>query len=439
MQTGISKLEAGATLQARTLLILALFAARPVSAAPILLKPAAVFDGREMHAGWSVLVEDGKISAAGPDVAQPPGGRTRELPGLTLLPGMIEGHTHLFLHPYDETSWNDQVLNESLAERVARATVHARRTLEAGFTSARDLGTEGAGYADVGLKRAIDAGVVAGPHLLIATRALVATGSYGPKISPDVDVPQGAEEVSGVGDCIRATRAQIGRGADVVKVYADYRWGKDEPARPTFSQEELNAIVRTARDAGRPTVAHASTPEGMRRATLAGVETIEHGDEGTPEVFRLMKEKGVALCPTVAAGDAIARYRGWKKGTDPEPPRIARKRESVRAAKEAGVTFVMGGDAGVFAHGDNVREMELLVAEYGFTAGEVLRQATSGNAAVLHLNDRGMVKPGLAADLVAVAGDPTSDVAALRQVRWLMKAGVEVPLSQHSGSSSPAP
>jgi imidazolonepropionase-like amidohydrolase len=161
----------------------------------------------------------------------------------------------------------------------------------------------------------------------------------------------------------------------------------------------------------------------MRRAINAGVETIEHGDDGTPEVFRLMKQKGVALCPTVAAGDAVSRYRGWKKGIDPEPPRIAEKRASVKAAREAGVTFAMGGDSGVFAHGENALEMELLVNEYGFSAIDVLRQATSGNAAVFHLSDRGAIRPGLLADLIAVEGDPTRDVSALRQVRLVMKGG----------------
>ncbi|MBA3274116.1 MAG: amidohydrolase family protein, partial [Chthoniobacterales bacterium] len=350
-----------------------------------LLRPAAVFDGQEMHAGWSVLVTGDKIAAVGPDVVVPADVRTIELRGQTLLPGMIEGHSHMFLHPYNETSWNDQVVNESRSLRTARATVHARKTLEAGFTTARDLGTEGAGYADVGLKQAIDAAIISGPRLLIAGPAIVATGSYGPKFSTDVDVPQGAQEASGVDECIRVTREQIGKGADVVKVYADYRWGKDGTAQPTFSQEELNVIVQTARSSGRATVAHATTPEGMRRAINAGVETIEHGDDGTAEVFRLMKEKGVALCPTVAAGDAILRYRGWRKGVDPEPPRITAKRASMKAAREAGVTFVMGGDVGVFTHGENALEMELLVNEYGFTPIEVLRQVTSGNAAVFHL------------------------------------------------------
>jgi imidazolonepropionase-like amidohydrolase len=400
----------------------------PASQQTIVLRPAAVFDGQQIHADWIVVVTGDKIAAAGApnDIKPPADGRVVELPNQALLPGLIEGHSHMFLHPYNETAWNDQVTNESQALRMARATVHAQRTLLAGFTTARDLGTEGAGYADVGLKQAIDSGIIPGPRLIVATRALVATGSYGPKLSTDLDVPQGAQEVSGVENAIRATREQIGKGADLVKVYADYRWGKDEPSRPTFSEEELIAIVQTARAAGRPTVAHATTAEGMRRAINAGVETIEHGDDGTAEIFRLMKQRGVALCPTVAAGDAISQYRGWHKGQEPEPPRIQQKRASMKAAREAGVTFGMGGDVGVFAHGDNAREMELLVREYGFSPIDVLRQATSGNASIFHLADRGRIQAGMLADLVSVDGDPTREVSALRQMRLVMKGGVIV-------------
>ncbi|RZK47350.1 MAG: amidohydrolase family protein, partial [Hymenobacter sp.] len=370
------------------------FAQAPVAT---LLRPAAVFDGQDLHPGWAVLVEGQKITAAGPaaSLVAPAGARTVELPGLTLLPGLIEGHSHLLLHPYNETAWNDQVLQEPLALRVARATVHAQKTLLAGFTTARDLGTEGAGYADVGLKQAIEEGIIPGPRLLVATRALVATGSYGPHLAAVEDLPQGAQEADGIDNLVRAVREQIGHGADVIKVYADYRWGPGGAAQPTYSVEELTLVVQTARAAGRGVVAHASTAEGMRRATLAGVETIEHGDGGTPEVFKLMKARGVAYCPTVAASDAISRYKGWKKGQDPDPPRILDKHRAVQAARQAGVTLAMGGDVGVFAHGDNALEMELLVQDYGFTPLEVLRQATSGNARIFHLADRGRVAPGL--------------------------------------------
>jgi len=414
-----------------------LFAPAGVSAqAPdgpvILLSPDRVFDGLTMHTGWSVLVRGSRILAAGPalDAAAPPDTRRIPLPGMTLLPGLIEGHSHLFLHPYNETSWNDQVLHEPLALRTARAVNHARRTLEAGFTTTRDLGTEGAGESDVGLKQAIDEGIVPGPRMLVVTRAIVATGTYGPRgFDSRWDVPQGAEEASGLDAVTRVTRSQIANGADWVKVYADYRWGVGGESRPTFSLEELTRIVETARSSGRPVVAHAGTAEGMRRAVLAGVETIEHGDAGTAEVFKLMAQRGVALCPTLAAGDAVRQYRGWKKGVDPEPADITEKKASFRRALAAKVVICMGGDVGVYPHGDNAREMELMVA-YGMTAADVLRSATSINARVFHLDDRlGQIQPGLLADLVAVEGDPSTRISDIRNVKLVMKGGqlVRVP------------
>jgi imidazolonepropionase-like amidohydrolase len=390
-----------------------------------LLKPDHVFDGEAMHTGWIVLVHNNKIEAAGDmNFKLPTNTRVIELKGATLLPGFIEGHSHLFLHPYNEVSWNDQVLRESRAERMARAVVHADSTLLAGFTTVRDLGTEGAMYDDVGLKNAIEKGIVPGPRMIVATRAIVAKGAYGPKYdNPDLDLPQGAAEVGNINELENEVRTQISKGADLIKIYADYRVGKNGTAAPTFTIEELKAAVAIAKSTGREVVIHSSTAEGMRRGIEAGVSTIEHGDGGTEEIFRMMKEKGIALCPTLAAGDAVSQYRGWKKGIDPEPASITNKRKSFAAAIKSGVTICMGGDVGVYTHGDNAREMEMMVA-YGMKPIDVLKSATSVNADVFGYGDQiGRIKKDFLADIIAVTGDPSKDIKTIRKIVFVMKDG----------------
>jgi imidazolonepropionase-like amidohydrolase len=402
-----------------------LFAQRGANDLYTLLKPDRVFDGKEMHTGWWVLVHGNRIETAGEpkSITAPSLAKIIDLKGMTLMPGLIEGHSHLFLHAYNETSWNDQVLTESRAERTARAVVHAHETLMAGFTTVRDLGTEGAGYDDVGLKQAINKGIIPGPRMLVATRAIVATGSYGPKSDvAELDLIKGAEEADGLQGITHAVRSQIGHGADVIKIYADYRWGLDGAA-PTFTEDELKTAVEVAKSSGREVVVHAGTTEGMRRSIAAGVKTIEHGDGGTPELFKIMKEKGIALCPTLSATEANASYKGWKKGTDAETPAIKQKHYIFTEALKAGVSMLMGGDVGVFNHGDNAREM-LLMAEYGMKPLDVLRSATSVNAQVFGLKNSGNIKAGYLADLVAVSGDPVEDLKTVKQVTLVMKDGI---------------
>jgi imidazolonepropionase-like amidohydrolase len=413
------------TMLGRLLALLLSLMAVPAFAEPILLKPARIFDGVNLHPheGWNVLVDAERIAAVGPNVAAPAGARVIDLPGMTLLPGMIEGHSHLFLHPYNETLWEDQVLHEPLALRTARAVIQARRTLDAGFTTERDLGTEGAGFADVGLKQAIDQGIVPGPRLLVSTKAIVARGAYGPKgYEPGVPIPQGAQEVAGVEETIRAVRDQVAGGADIVKFYADYHWGKGEPSRPTLSQAELDAGVAAAHDAGRLVAVHATTAEGMMRAIRAGADTIEHGYAGTAEVFKAMAAKHIALCPTIAASEAYARYFQHWNGQEPAPESVQENRRSFRLAMQAGVPICMGGDVGVYTHGHNWLEMDAM-QRAGMPAAQVMTAATSGNARIFRLTDRGTIRPGLLADLVAVEGDPTRDVSAVRNIRLVMKGG----------------
>ena len=391
-----------------------------------LLKPDRVFDGTELHENWTVLVEGNQITYVGNinGLTTPNNTTEIDLSGTTLMPGIIEGHSHVLLHPYNETDWNDQVLKESPVERAVRGTVHVRNSLMAGVTTMRDLGAEGAGYTDVYLKKTIDNGIINGPRLLVAGPAIVATGAYGPKGFHDgVSVPLGAEAASGVDQCIETVRRQMGNGADFIKIYADYRWTPGAESQPTFLQDEINAMVATAKSAGKYVVAHAGTPEGMKRAIAGGVETIEHGDGGTLEIFKMMKDKGIGFCPTLAAGDAITQYRGWNKATEPEPERIQQKRKSFKTALDSGVQIVFGGDVGVFPHGENYREMELMV-EYGMKPIDVLISATSKNASMFHLNQLGNLKKDFLADIIAVKGNPVQDISSVKNVSFVMKDGV---------------
>ncbi len=404
------------------LTILCCFCLLKISAQRIKITAERLFDGEEMNSDWGLIVEGNKIVEVGPTDGLGAADETLDFPNGTIMPGMIEGHSHVLLYPYNQMGWNDQVLKESRSLRAIRGAKMATKNLHAGFTTIRDLGSEGAGYADVAIKQSIEQGIIEGPRMLVAGRAIVATGSYGPKgFHSDFDVHLGAEPADG-DNLIKVTRDQIGKGADFIKVYADYRWGPNKAAMPTFSIDELKLIVETAASSGRDVVAHASTAEGMRRATLAGVKTIEHGSDATEDVLKLMRDHEVALCPTLAATHAVTQYfDGWD-GKSPEPKKILNKRRMMQLALESGVTIVAGGDVGVFPHGENVRELELMV-DYGMDEMEVLRSVTSVNANVFGLHRLGNLKKDFLADIVVVQGNPSKNIQALYEIACIMKDG----------------
>ena len=384
-----------------------------------------LFDGEKMWTGKAVLVKGNIIMAIVEKSSPiPSGAKVLDFKNATLLPWLIEGHAHLFLYPYNITDWDTQVLKETDALRTIRASVHAKNTLMAGFTSVRDLGTEGAGYADVSLKKAILDKIIEGPRMMVAGRAIVSTGSYGPKgYDNDQKIMLGAEPADG-NELVRVVRDQIWQGADFIKIYADYRWGLMGEDRPTFTLDELKLINEVTTSSGRVMVCHAKSKEAIRRSVLAGAVTIEHGDFLDEEIGKLMKEHQVIFMPTIAAVDKITQYRGWKKGIDPDPENVVRKKLSFKAALASGVTIGMGGDVGVFPHGDNVMEMELM-AEYGMPNLDILKAATSVNARAMNWQDKlGHIKEGFLADLVVVKGNPLENISQIREVKFVMKDGV---------------
>jgi imidazolonepropionase-like amidohydrolase len=395
------------------------------------IKAGKLIDGKSdtPQSNITILVEGNRITAVGSGIIVPAGARVVDLSNYTVMPGLIDAHTHLLLQgDITAEEYDAQLLKQSLQYRTILATVNARTALENGFTTLRDLETEGAGYSDVDVKRAINNGVIPGPRLLVATRSLDVTGAY-PLLgyAPDVHVPVGVQTCDGPDDCRRAVREQIKYGADWIKVYADrsYFFKPDGTLSsiPTFTQQEMNAIVDEAHRQQRKVSSHAMATPGQKTSLDAGVDSIEHGDYLSDEILAQMKRQNVFYCPTLYVGVYVAKGRAaagapiWEKMVD-----IAR--QSFGRALKAGVTIVFGTDAGGFAWSENEAKEFSYMVKYGMTPMQAIQSATSVAASALDLGDKiGSIEAGKLADIVAVKGDPLADISILENVSFVMKDG----------------
>ncbi len=420
---------------AAAFLVMGLVAARALAgqAAParILIHASRLIDGTsdKVRTDQGILIEGDRITAVGAfaDIQKSAGqARLIDLGNRTVLPGMIDAHTHLLLQgDITAEDYDNQLLKESIPYRTIRATAAARTALLNGFTTMRDLETEGAMYADVDLKRAIERGIVPGPRLYVATRAFAPTGMYPLSgYSWELKVPEGVEIVDGVDAIRKAVREQVKYGADWIKVYSDRRYyiAKDGRLRSwvNYTDEEFKAFVDEAHRLGRKVASHAIGWDGIDAALRAGVNSIEHGDGLTPDLIDRMNKQGVYWCPTIFVGAYVAEGRG---GIWPQMVEIERK--AFGEALKRGAMISYGTDAGGYAWTENqAQELDYMV-RYGMTPMQAIRSATSVAATLLdHADDLGAVAPGHWADLIATDGDPLADIKELQRVTWVMKGGV---------------
>ena len=372
----------------------------------------------------AISIVGDRIRAVGPadDVvkATPAGAQVIDLGGATVLPGLIDCHTHLMARISDERyGYELNLLMKSQAYRALEGAANARATLEAGFTSVRDVENEGSDYADVALRDAIREGLVEGPRMQVATRGIAALGQYHPfRISPDLAAfPTGAQMVSGVEEARRAVREQLGHGADLIKIYADWR-------EPTLTIPEMEVVVQEAHRAKRKVAAHATTPQGIRNAVQAGVDSIEHGHGADRAALELMKAKGVYLVPTLSVVDASVAKTPQQWTSPRARSFLESMHQAVTIAKELGVKIAGGSDpAAVDRHGRNAEELEAMTRR-GLTALEAIRAATTSAADLMGwADDVGSIQAGKFEDLIAVEGDPIGNIVALQRVKFVMKGG----------------
>ncbi|MGO9596830.1 MAG: amidohydrolase family protein [Isosphaeraceae bacterium] len=386
--------------------------------------------GGRVLADQHIVIENDRIKQVGSarEVPLPPGALVIDLSSATVLPGLIDAHTHVLLQgDITEADYDEQLLKESIPYRTIRATVAAKTALEHGFTAIRDLETEGAMYADVDLKRAIDRGIVPGPRMFVATRALSATGTYALLgYSWELRMPEGVQIVDGPDEIRKAVRQQVKYGADWIKFYADrnyYLEGGKLRSRVNFTPEETRAIIAEAHRLDRRVAAHAMGRDGILAALEAGVDSIEHGDGLDEETIDMVVARGVYWCPTIYFGVYVAEGRAadgnavWKAMVELE-------RQAFALALKKGVKIAFGTDAGGFAWTENQAREFAHMVRYGQTPMQAIQSATTVAAELLQAQrDLGTVEPGKLADIIAVGGDPLAQISELEHVRFVMKGG----------------
>ena len=415
------------------LALLLTFFAASASAQPVtVIKAGSLIDGRSdaPRANQIIVIRGNRIESVGSGTAIPAGAKIIDLSGMTVLPGLIDSHTHIFLQGEDpaEGGYDAQLLKRGLAYRAARATVSAHRALEQGFTTIRDVETEGAGYGDIGIKQAIDEGRIPGPRIFAATRAISTTGGYNLEgYAPEIVVAKGAQLVDGPVEARKAAREQLDHGADWIKVYMTHRsWvGKhgELVSQPTLTVEELKAIVDEAHGWGKKVACHAYNGTGLQRALDGGCDSIEHGLEITDEQIAQMVKQGTWYCATLAP-----YYHDWAPADTPngqrDRKRVSEHGVSFNKALKAGVKIVFGTDMGGIPWTEPMAQEFPRMAEFGMAPMDIIKSATSRAADMLDMTGQiGVVAPGAYADIVAVNGDPLRDINVLGDVTFVMKDG----------------